>query len=146
MIRTSPERSKLEDVEADELRGLREQAAGDAGERGGDGVDRDQAAAHRRADRVHAQDVLADAGQRAPERRMHEHAREQPGEEQDHEAVAVGGAAEQVEAEAPKSGSTDAVQAVGAAGQPARLLASSSSSMKTIASVSISSVRPWCAG
>ena len=114
---------EADDVEADELRRLREQAAGDAGEHGGDRVRGDEAPAHRRADRMHAHHVLANPGQRAPERRMHQHAHEQPAQEQDRQAVPVGGAAEHVEAEGAEDRlDAHALQAVGAAGQPARLV------------------------
>ena len=53
----------------------------------------------RGADRVHATDILANPGQRATERRMDEAARQPPAHEQHDEAIGIGGAAEQVEAE-----------------------------------------------
>ena len=57
--------------------GLRPEPAGDAGDRRRDRVADDQPPAHRRADRVHAQRVLADAGQALPERRIDQRAHEQ---------------------------------------------------------------------
>src|SRR5882724_9467032 len=57
--------------------GLRPQAARDAGKRGRDRVAGDQPRIHRRADRVHAQCVLANAGQALAERRINERAHEQ---------------------------------------------------------------------
>ena len=82
MISTLPERSRLRQVEADELRRLRDQRARDPGERRRYRVDDEAPALDRRADRVHAQDIFADAGQRAAERRMDEPPRRQPAEEQ----------------------------------------------------------------
>ena len=61
MIISSAERWKPNDVDADELRGLREQRAGDAGDAGADRVHGDELAPHRRADRRHPPLALADA-------------------------------------------------------------------------------------
>ncbi len=111
---------EAQDLQPDELGRLGEEAAGDAGERRRDRVDAQAAQEDRRADRMHAHLVLADAGQRAAERRMDDRARQAPGEEQHGEAVEIGGAAEHVEAEeAEHRRDLDALQPVGAAGQPA---------------------------
>ena len=69
--------------------GLRPQSAGDAGDRGRDGVAGDQPPVHRRADRVHAQHVLADAGEALPERRIDQRADEHEADEQHAEHVEI---------------------------------------------------------
>ena len=77
-------------------------------------------ACDRRADRRHAQAVLADAAQRQPERRMNEPPRDQENEEQSGERVAVGGVAVEIEANfAEQRPGMNALQAVEAAGEPA---------------------------
>ena len=80
------------------MRRLRDQRAGDAGQRSGDSVDREAPAGHRGADRVHAPDILADAGQRAPERRMDDLPRHQPTQEEHGQAIGVTRVTKQIEA------------------------------------------------
>ena len=116
---------EVEHVERDELRRLRQQRAGDAG------VDRRRACRPRPAapsrgcrSRGRAADCRVSRTQRQPERRMDDAPREQEQDEQHDEAVGVGGAAEEVEVEdGPSTGSIDdALQAVGAAGEPVELV------------------------
>ena len=114
---------EAEHVEADELRGLRKQAAGHTGHRGADRVDRDQATRHRRADRRHAPHVLAHAAQRQSEGRAHDAAGRDEQHEQHGEAVGVAGAAGQVEREhAEELPHRHAGEAVGAAGDRRNLV------------------------
>ena len=122
MIRIVPERSRLSKLRPTNSRRLRDQRARDAGQRRRDRVDDEPAAHDRRADRMHALDVLADAGQRAAERRMNDAPHCEPTQKQQHgEAIEVGGPAEQVEAEhAEHRPHLHALQAVGAAGDRTR--------------------------
>ena len=69
--------------------GLRPQAAGDAGDRRRDRVAGDQPPVHRRADRVHAQHVLADAGEALAERRIDQRAHEHEADEQHAQHVEI---------------------------------------------------------
>ena len=69
--------------------GLRPQAAGDPGDRRRDRVAGDQPPVHRRADGMHAQHVLADAGEALPERRIDQRAHEQEADEQHAEHVEI---------------------------------------------------------
>src|SRR5712691_750116 len=108
-----------EHVERGKLRRLREQGAGDAGIARGDGVDRDQAAVHGNADGGSAQRIGLHRAERKPEGRIDDAAREQKEDEQHREAVGIGGVAEHIEAKPPEQRvDDDALQAVGAAGQP----------------------------
>ena len=77
--------------------------------------------AARRADRRHAHRVLADAAQRQAERRIDQPPRHQEEHEQHDQRVPVGGVAVEIEPEqAEQRPHPHALQAVGAAGEPAR--------------------------
>ena len=143
MTITPAEVSKSNTPSVDELRGLREQRAGDAGDRRRDRVDDQQPPVHRRADRVHARHVLADAGERLAERRIDD-ARAPPGTARTaRRGVEIGGVAEEVEANTPNSGANvEALQAVVAAGEILVQPLPSSCSMMAVDRVSISSVSP----
>ncbi len=69
--------------------GLRPQAAGDAGDRRRDGVADDEPAPHRRSDRMHAQQIFADAGQALTERRIDQRAHEEKADQQDGEGIEI---------------------------------------------------------
>src|SRR5262249_45900573 len=98
--------------------GLREQRAGDAGNGGRDGVDDDEAPAHRRADRMHAIDVFADAGERPTKGRVDDAAHHVEQNEQHHTAIDIIGAAVEVVVEhAEQRPDGDAGNAVVAAGE-----------------------------
>ena len=74
----------------------------------------------RRPDRGHADRVLADAAQGKPERRVDQPPRHQEGQKQNDERIGVGGIAVEIEFEhADELPHPHALQAVGAAGQPA---------------------------
>ena len=103
MISTVAARSRPSVLEIDVGVGLRPQPAGDAGDRRRDRVADDQPRAHRRADRVHAQRVLADAGQALAERRIDQRAHEHEADEQHAEHVEILRLGEQrVELEQPE--------------------------------------------
>ena len=104
-------------VESDELRALREQCAGDAGDRGAQREDGDEPPRDRRSDRRHSLAAVADAAQAQAERRVDDAAQEREQHEQHDEAVEVRGAA--VDAEGKESGDLphrDAGEPVDAAG------------------------------
>ena len=86
-------------IERRELRGLREQRAGDPGVCGRERVDRDEPRIDRNADRGGAQAVALERTQREAERRMHEPPRDEEQHEQDREAVHVGDVPGDVEGE-----------------------------------------------
>ena len=124
--------------------GLRPQAARDAGDRGRDRVAGDEPRAHRRADRVHAQHVLADAGEALPERRIDQRAHEQEADEQDAERVEILRVRiERIELEhAEQRRDRQAVEPVEAAGVFRRHVGRPLPAAPIVQSVSISSVRP----
>ena len=86
-----------EHVERGQRRRLGREPAGDAGIERRDGVDRDQPAVDRNADRSRPQRIVADRAQRQAERRMHDAPRQQEHHEQHDQAVDEAGLAEQVE-------------------------------------------------
>src|SRR6266567_1684642 len=112
-----------EHVQPHELVGLRDQTSGDAGDRGRAGIDQDQAPVDRSADRVHAQAVLADPGERGPEGRVDHLPHEPPTDQQYDQAVEIRRLAENVEPEqAEDRRDDDAGKPVGAAGEVGRLV------------------------
>ena len=120
---------EVEDVERGEAGRLREQRAGRAGDRAGEGVDRDQPQRHRQADARRAQPVVAQRLQRDAERRVDEAARDEEDEREHDQRVGVGGSPGEIEVEAFQRreghrdrAHDDALQAVGAAGQPVELV------------------------
>ena len=120
---------EVEDVERGEAGRLREQRAGRAGDPSGEGVDRDQPQRHRQADARRAQPVVAQRLQRDAERRVDEAARDEQNEREHDERVGVGGSPGEIEVEALQRrerdrdrAHDDALQAVGAAGQPVELV------------------------
>ncbi len=76
--------------------GLREQRAGHAGDRRRERVDGDHAPVHRRTDRMHAPHVLADTGQRLPERRVDQPAHQIEHDRQHEQHVDIIGVAVEV--------------------------------------------------
>ena len=111
---------EAEHVERNGFGRLRQQRAGDAGDHRGDRVDRADMRPARRADRRHAGRVFADAAQRQPERRMDQPPRDQENRRTARQRVAVGGVAVKIELEvAEQRPHVDALQAIGAAGEPA---------------------------
>src|SRR5512134_2120921 len=90
---------EAEDVQPDELVHLREQRTGDSRQDGRDGVDEHEPPVHRRADRLHARRVFADAGEHRPVWGIHDPAHHPPSDKQHHEAVEKGGPAIKIEAE-----------------------------------------------
>ena len=89
MISTVGRAIEAERAQVDVGVGLRPQPAGDAGDRGRDGVAGDEPRAHRRADRMHAQHVLADSRQALAERRIDERAHEHEADEQHRQDVEI---------------------------------------------------------
>src|SRR5439155_21372599 len=90
---------ETEDVDADELRGLREQRAGDAGDSRPDGVYRHELAPHRCSDRRHPALAFADSSEAQPERRANERTRRIEDDEEYGKAVEIRRLAVEAEAE-----------------------------------------------
>src|SRR6266516_1678463 len=108
-----------EHVERGELRSLREQRAGDARVSGGDGVNRDEPRIDADADGGSAQRIAFDRTQRQPEGRIHETPRRKKRQKQHCQAVDIGDMPGDIQREDAQHGPDhDALQAVGAAGQP----------------------------
>ena len=110
---------KVEHVERDDLRRLRDQRAGGAGESRGDRIDGDEAARRRNAERAGAQPVFAQSPQRKAERRLHDPPRQRERREQHRQTVergvALAGEADRKQMEYRREFE---VQSVGAAGRP----------------------------
>ena len=81
---------KVEQIERDDLRRLREQRSGRAGVGGRNAIDRDDAPRGRNAERARAQAVLPDRAQRKPERRLRQTPRRREQQEQNDETVQRG--------------------------------------------------------
>ena len=102
---------------------MRRQRPRRAGHGGGDRVDCEKSPPHRRADGAHATRVLANAVERAAERRMNDPPRDQEPDEQHHRGIDVSGFTKDIELEhAEDRIDLDALQPVIAAGKAACLI------------------------